>query len=171
MVSQTVAVLLPREADSQRTFPKPSAAVGMQEEHGGLPRRSEYAAVLHVLASPSHQLFHLFNTSIFLLINQRTFQAYGLITVSPTSRPSVTPSSIAALHQPAHPSIHPSLHPPSSSLPCALKVLEDRPCRPETDTQHLFFIHHRCMSGWGLSGMLPHPRYGANCVLDGAEQF
>lgn len=108
MVSQTVAVLLPREADSQRTFPKPSAAVGMQEEHGGLPRRSEYAAVLHVLASPSHQLFHLFNTSVFPLINQRTFQAYGLITVSPTSRPSVTPSSIAALHQPAHPSIPPS---------------------------------------------------------------
>lgn len=45
MVSQTVAGQLPREADRQRTFPKPSAAVGMQEEHCGFPRRSGYAPV------------------------------------------------------------------------------------------------------------------------------
>ena len=53
MVSETVAVQLPREADGQRTFPKPSAAVGVQEEHCGLPRRSGFTTVLrHVLRHP-----------------------------------------------------------------------------------------------------------------------
>lgn len=54
MVAQAVAGQLPREADRQGTFPKPPAALGMQEEHGGFPRR--FGDVLSVLPPSGHRL-------------------------------------------------------------------------------------------------------------------
>ena len=82
MVSQTVAVQLPCETDSQRTFPKPSATVGMQEEHCGLPCRSGYDTVLCVFLLSNQQSFHHFNTTVSPLICQHTFQAHRSITAA-----------------------------------------------------------------------------------------
>lgn len=120
MVSQIVAVQLPCEADCQRTFPKPSAAAGMQEEHRGLPRRSGYATVLIL-----HPAFHHINTFIFPLIHQQVLGQHH--------RPCVCdphyPRKMFLTFITTHPSIHlfavgfyVELKPPS--------------CRSNTDTPH-----------------------------------